>query len=81
MDTGLVSGTLKFTTTGATAHATLTRAHLTYATGSAWIVPGRTQLVVFTIRQRTRPGRYTLLLRSRHGHRQITSRKQITITW
>jgi hypothetical protein len=76
----LVSGTVKFTTIGATARATLTRAHLIYATGSGWILPGREELLVFTIRRKTAPGRYTLVLRHRLGRRLITRREQVTIT-
>ena len=76
----LVSGTVKFTTIGATARATLTRGHLVYATGSGWILPGREELLVFTIRRKTAPGRYTLVLRHRLGRRLITRREQVTIT-
>jgi len=67
-----MSGTVKFTTTFA--RATLTRAGVTYATGTADL----THLVLHAHR-RVPNGRYTLLLRHRDGHRSIATREQVTI--
>ena len=69
--TRLVSGTVTFTTTPA--RATLTRAGIVYATGTADL--GR--LVLHT-RRAVRPGRYLLILRRRDGRRWTIAREQIT---
>jgi hypothetical protein len=58
----LVSGPVTFTTSGAAAHATLSRRGVVYATGSAR--DGRTRLVAG---RPLRPGRYTLTLASARG--------------
>ena len=68
-----ITGTVRFTTTGA--RARLVRGHVLYASGS--IRHGRLMLHA---RRGTRPGRYTLILTHRHGHRLITTHHTITIT-
>ena len=68
-----ITGTVRFTTTGA--RARLVRGHVLYASGS--IRHGRLMLHA---RRGTRPGRYTLILTHRHGHRLITTHRTITIT-
>ena len=76
--TKLVSGVVKFTTSGALS-ASLARHGVVYATGAATTRSrGRTQLLLTAIR-RLDPGRYTLTLNSRDGKRVISSRQQVTI--
>ena len=76
--TKLVTGPVTFTTTRPTTRATLTRAGLTYATGTAQTTPGRSRLLL-TQRRTLRPGRYTLALTSHHGHHPTTTHQQITL--
>jgi len=75
--TKLVSGVVKFTTSGAVS-ASLARHGIVYATGAATRTGSRTRLLLTAIR-RLDPGRYTLTLNSRHGKRVTTSRQQVTI--
>jgi Glycine rich protein len=74
----LVSGTVKFRTSGLSDTATLTRGRIVYAAGtSITITNGERQLLL----QRLRPlrgGRYTLTLR-RHAHPRWSTRR-LTIT-
>jgi hypothetical protein len=70
--TRVLTGTATFTTTSA--RATLARGRVIYATGTATLAR-----LVLHARRPVPPGRYTLILRRRQGHRWITSRKQITI--
>ena len=70
--TKLVSGTVTFAATQASAR--LTRGGALYATGTA----NQIRLVLHT-RRPVHPGRYTLILRHRDGRRTITNRRQITI--
>ncbi len=74
----LVSGTVKFTTSGASDTATTTRGHTVYASGASIATgDGRRQLLIKPLRPLP-PGRYTLTLRHRaHGH---WSNRQETIT-
>jgi hypothetical protein len=70
----LVSGTVRFTTTSVVRRASLTRGGVLYATG---IVTNK-GLALHALR-RVRAGRYTLTLRYRQGHRQVTTRCRIKI--
>lgn len=70
--TRLITRTATFTTTPA--RATLVRGSVVYATGAA-----RLDRLLLHGRRPLRPGRYTLILRHRQGHRQITTRTQITL--
>jgi hypothetical protein len=73
-----VTGPVTFTTTGSTTRATLSRAGVTYATGTAQTTRGGTRLLL-TQRRTLRPGRYTLALTSHHGTRQTTTHQQISV--
>jgi hypothetical protein len=69
--TKLVSGTVRFTTSGASAHATLSRHGLVYAAGTARLAHGRTSLRLLPLRS-LQPGKYTLTLISGTGrHKRI----------
>ena len=71
--TKLVSGTVKFTTAGASAHATLSRRGTVFAAGTARSERGKMSLRLAPLRT-LRPGRYTLTLISGAGrHRTIRS--------
>jgi hypothetical protein len=72
--TKLVSGTVKFTTASAVRRASLSRGGVLYATGTVT----KKGLKLHALR-RVRAGRYTLTLRYHQGHRQMTTRSQITI--
>ncbi|MFL5828420.1 MAG: hypothetical protein ACJ76X_00750 [Solirubrobacteraceae bacterium] len=78
--TKLVSGTVKFTI-NSNISAAVSRGSVTYATGLA--IPtgtGRWQLILTHRQHSLRPGRYTLTLKSHHGHRRNVKRSVITIT-
>lgn len=69
----LVSGTVKFTTAGSSAPATLSRHGVVYATGTARLARGRMSLRLLPVR-RLQPGRYTLTVISGTGpHERISS--------
>jgi len=70
--TRLITGTATFTTTAA--RARLLRGRVIYATGSA-----RLNRLTLHARRAITPARYTLILRRRHGHRWITTRRTITL--
>jgi hypothetical protein len=71
--TKLVLGTVKFTATGASAHATLSRHGAVYAAGTVHSAHGRMSLRLLTVR-RLNAGRYTLTLISGSGrHERIRS--------
>jgi DNA-binding beta-propeller fold protein YncE len=71
--TKLVSGTVKFTTAGVQAQATLSRHGVVYAAGTARVARGRMSLRLLPVR-RLRPGKYTLTLISGTGqHERIRS--------
>ncbi len=71
--TKLVSGTVKFTTAGLAARATLSRHGVVYAKGIARTARGRMSLRLTPLRS-LRPGKYTLTLISGAGkHKRITS--------
>jgi hypothetical protein len=74
-----VSGTIKFTTTGNTARASVSRAGIIYATGSAILTRAGRWRLELRDRRPIRPGRYTLTLHRRDGRRVIVSRITITI--
>ena len=69
--TKTITGTASFTT----AHATLKRGTVTYATGTA-----STTRVTLRALRAVRPGRYTLVLTRTVGHRRLTTRRPIRIT-
>jgi hypothetical protein len=78
--TKLVSGTVKFTVAGGDLGASVSRAHVVYATGVA--VPdlaGHWQLVFNRHVRKLRPGRYTLTLRTLRGQHRVVERTTITI--
>ena len=75
----LVSGTVKFTTTGAVVHATLSRRGVVYASGASVPVAGVGALLVLNDTRHLPRGSYLLTLRSRHGHRWVTDRVHITV--
>ncbi len=76
----LVSGVVKFTTTGAIVRATVSRAGVVYAHGaSVPTVGGGSLLVLREARHLTR-GTYTLTLRRRHDHRWVTQRVRIALS-
>ncbi len=69
----LASGTVKFTTTGPAAQATLSRHGVVYAAGTARTAHGRMSLRLLPVRL-LRPGRYTLTLISGTGrHKRIST--------
>ncbi len=75
----LVSGTVKFTTSGSTVRATLSRGPVVYATGSrVSITRGRSELAL-TNQRPVHPGRYTLTLRLRRGRSWSIERTTVTI--
>ena len=75
----LVSGTIKFTATALSVHATISRGRLVYAAGASLPMGhGRSQLLLADLRP-LRSGRYTLTVRTRHGGRRVTRRMAITI--
>jgi hypothetical protein len=72
--TKLVSGTVKFTATGSTAQATLSRHGVVFASGSARTTGGRMSLRLVPLRLLP-PGKYTLTLISGTGeHTRISSK-------
>ena len=74
----LVSGPVKVKTTAA--DASLSRRRVLYARGYETASShGHSRLVLTDVRHRLRPGRYTLTVRRRHGHRWSTHRTTITI--
>jgi hypothetical protein len=77
--TKLVSGPVKFTAAAADERAALSRDDVIYATGYARQTRAGVQTSLLAA-QRLAAGRYTLTLTRRHGQRQITTRKQVTIT-
>ncbi len=71
--TKLVSGTVKFTTTGSAGQATLSRRGVVYAAGTARTAHGSMSLRLLPVRS-LRPGRYTLTLISGTGrHKRIST--------
>ena len=75
----LVSGTVKFTTTGTAVHATVSRHRVVYATGVSVPAAGGGSLLVLNDTRRLVRGGYTLAVRSRRRHRWVTRRMRITI--
>ncbi len=73
--TKLVSGTVKFTSTGTPVTAVLSRAGIVYATGIAV----HTHLTLHP-RRALRAGRYTLTLTSGHRRGRKTTREELTIS-
>jgi DNA-binding beta-propeller fold protein YncE len=69
----LVSGTVRFTTSGGPSQATLSRHGVVYAAGMARTASGRISLRLLAVR-RLQPGKYTLTLISGTGkHKRISS--------
>ncbi len=75
----LVSGTVKFTTTGLAARATLSRHGVVYAAGTARLARGRTSLRLLPVR-RLAPGRYTLTLISGTGRYERIGTQSFTLS-
>jgi DNA-binding beta-propeller fold protein YncE len=74
----LISGTVKFTTTGQSARATLSRHGVVYATGTARTAGGRMSLRLLPVR-RLQPGRYTLTLITGAGRHKRISTEPFTL--
>ncbi len=74
----LASGTVKFTTTGSAARATLSRHGVVYAAGTARVERGRTSLRLVPVR-RLAPGKYTLTLISGAGKHERISTESFTL--
>jgi hypothetical protein len=68
----VISGKVKFTLTGQTVHATLTRSGRTYAAGTMLVPDATSSTGLFSLRRRLPDGRYTLTLW--HGKRAISRR-------
>ena len=76
----LVSGTVKFTTSGASDTATIARGQTVYATGALITMgDGRRQLLLKQLKP-LRAGRYTLTVRHRTHGRSSARRETITFT-
>lgn len=79
--TRLVSGPVKFTIGADGLGATVSRAHVVYATGEAVRgAAGHWQLVLTRRMRKLRSGRYTLTLKALRGRPRIVERTMITIT-
>ena len=79
--TRLVSGTVKFKIDSGDLGASVSRAHVVYATGvAARRGAGHWQLLLTRHTRQLRPGRYTLMLRTLRGRHRIVERTTITIT-
>jgi hypothetical protein len=76
--TKLVSGTVKFTTTGKSARATLSRHGAVYAAGMARVTHGRLSLRLTPLR-RLRSGHYTLTLIGGAGRHQTIRTESFTL--
>ena len=74
----LVSGTVKFTTAGLAAQATLSRHGRVYAAGTARTAHGRMSLRLLSVR-RLRPGKYTLTLISGSGRHETIRSEAFTL--
>jgi hypothetical protein len=76
----LISGIVKFTTTGTATKATISRRGHVYATGVQVLVSGdQADLVLKPVRAVIN-GRYTLVLRTRYADHHTTTRSSITIS-
>jgi HYDIN/CFA65/VesB-like, Ig-like domain len=75
----LVSSTVKFTVTGASDQATISRGRVVYATGTSLPLGSGRSLLLLTEQRTLEHGGYTLTLRAHHGRRWSTSRATITI--
>jgi hypothetical protein len=76
--TKLVSGTVKFTTAGVAAQATLSRRGVVFASGNAQTTRGHMSLRLVPLRQ-LRAGTYTLTLISGRGTHERVSSKSFTL--
>ncbi|HEY3865320.1 MAG TPA: hypothetical protein VGL54_04455 [Solirubrobacteraceae bacterium] len=76
--TKLVSGAVKLTATGASAHAMLSRHGAVYASGTARVAHGRTSLRLTPLR-RLKAGRYTLTLIGGAGRYEMVRREAFTL--
>jgi hypothetical protein len=77
--TKLVSGTVKFTTGGLPAQATLSRHGVVYAAGTARLARGRMSLRLLPVRS-LRPGKYTLTLISGAGRHETIRSESFTLS-
>jgi hypothetical protein len=77
--TKLVTGTVKFTTAGRAAQATLSRHGVVYAAGTARTADGRMRLRLLSVR-RLRPGRYTLTLITGSGRHERISTESFALS-
>ena len=77
--TKLLSGTVKFTTTGRVVRATLSRAGTVYAAGTIAATARHSSELVLAFRRPLRLGRYTLTVRSRQHGQLIVRRSSILI--
>ena len=75
----LVSSTVKFTVTGGSDQATISRGRVVYATGTSLPLGGGRSLLLLTEQRALEHGGYTLTLRAYHSRRWSTSRATITI--
>ena len=77
--TKLISGTVKFTTTGLVSRATLSRHGVVYATGTARTARGGMSLRLLPVR-RLQPGKYTLTLIGGTGRHERISNESFTLS-
>jgi hypothetical protein len=75
----LISGTVKFTTAGASARATLSRNGVVFASGASLPSASGSSMLVLNDRHPLRSGSYTLSVRTRHGQRWIVRRTRISL--
>ncbi|HEY3865326.1 MAG TPA: hypothetical protein VGL54_04485 [Solirubrobacteraceae bacterium] len=76
--TKLVSGTVKFTASGSSASAMLSRRGVVYAAGIARVAHGHTSLRLTPV-HRLRAGRYTLTLTSGAGRHETIRRESFML--
>jgi len=75
----LISGTVSFTTSGAPAHATVSRHGMVYAAGTARTATGRMSLRLLPVRL-LQPGKYTLTLVDGFGIHKRISNESFTLS-
>jgi hypothetical protein len=76
----LVSGSAALTISASSAHATLARAGVVYATGASTSLGHARSRLALSARRPLTSGRYTLILSRRHGGRWSRTSQQITIS-
>jgi streptogramin lyase len=72
-------GPVNFPAVPRTAHATLARAGMVYATGYAWHTPAGEQSRLLVVHRVVRGHNYTLVLASNHGSKQFVLRQPVMI--